>query len=57
VSNSPDPHSENSSDYCGEEDSEVENALEARGREGEVLRADKTVECEKNGKKISGLKR
>jgi hypothetical protein len=56
VSNSPDPHSENSSDYCGEEESEVENAF-ARGREGEVLRADKKVECEKNGKKISGLKR
>ena len=52
VPNAPDPRSENTSatdedlrmleedvqeDYCGEEESEVENALEAGGREGKAV--------------------
>ena len=45
-------------DYCGEEESEVDNALEAGGREGEGLqRADKEVECERTRTNISSLKR
>ena len=57
VPNAPDPHSENTSsgadvrlleqavqdDYCGEKESEVNNALESGGREGEgVIRGQES---------------
>ena len=72
VANASDPHSENTSgadaclrlleqdvqeDYCGEQESEVDNTLEARGGEGEGVTCDKIGECQKTRRKISGLKR
>jgi hypothetical protein len=68
VPNAPDPHSENTSaadeylglfeedvleDYCAEEESEVGNALGARGREG----AGATRGQESRIRENSGLKR
>ena len=46
-------------DYCGEEESEVDIVMETGGREGEgvMLHADKKVECERNHRNISVVKR
>ena len=69
VPNAPDPHSENTSgadeslrlleqdvqeDYCGEEESEVDNALEAGGREGEVATRRQESRMRENSKEHLG---
>ena len=68
----PEPHSENNSaanedhrllkedvqeDYCWEEESEVNNALKAGGREGEGITRGHESRVRETRRKISGLKR
>ncbi len=72
VPNAPGPRSENTSaadeylgmvendvqeDYCGEEESEVENALEAGGREGEGATRGRESRTRETRRNILGLKR
>jgi hypothetical protein len=69
VPNAPDPRSENTSaadeyhrmveedvqeDYCGEEESEVENALEAGGRDGEGATRGQESRMRENSKEHLG---
>ena len=72
VPNAPDPRSENTSaadeylgmveedveeDYCGEEESEVDNALLSGGREGEGATRGRESRTRETRRNILGLKR